>query len=66
MVTGSPSILLTLDGDALLDQAELPSSELDASFGSAVFLSAGTTCRIQAGPYGVFLVRAYTNVYHKN
>jgi mannose-6-phosphate isomerase len=58
----SPSILLTLDGEANVKQNDVCS--MDVSFGSAAFCSAQTTCSILAGPYGVRLTRAFTNVYH--
>jgi mannose-6-phosphate isomerase len=58
----SPAVLLILDGEASLNQSDVCS--LDVSFGSAAFFSANTSCTIQAGPYGVHLTRAFTNVYH--
>jgi mannose-6-phosphate isomerase len=60
-VVSSPSVLLTLDGEATLDQMGLVMS---VSFGSAAFLSTNTTCKVIAGPYGVQLTRAFSNVYH--
>ena len=57
----SPSVLLTLDGEASLKQHNVCS--LDVSFGSAAFVSAQTVCTVLAGPYGVRLTRAFTNVY---
>eukprot|EP00527_Entomoneis_sp_CCMP2396_P007936 CAMPEP_0198147942 /NCGR_PEP_ID=MMETSP1443-20131203/38736_1 /TAXON_ID=186043 /ORGANISM="Entomoneis sp., Strain CCMP2396" /LENGTH=450 /DNA_ID=CAMNT_0043812479 /DNA_START=344 /DNA_END=1696 /DNA_ORIENTATION=- len=58
----SASVLLTLEGDALLNQ---PTTQMNIKFGSAAFASANTTCTIEAGPYGVRLTRAFTNVFHK-
>lgn len=58
----SPSVILTLDGEAILDQTGLT---MNVSFGSAAFLSTSTTCKVVAGPYGVQLTRAFSNVYHK-
>ena len=55
----SPSVLLTLEGDACLKQGNVA---LDVSFGLSAFVSAHTTCTILAGPYGVRLTRACTNV----
>jgi len=93
-IESSPSMLLTLDGDAMLSQqlekddddddgtdasdndsrdgsgsparvstSTTTTASLDVCFGSAVFLSAGTSCTVTAGPYGIRLVRAYRNVY---
>jgi len=59
----SPSVILTMDGDATLKQSDRAS--LDVSFGSAAFFSANTTCQVLAGPYGVRLTRACSNVYHE-
>lgn len=58
----SPSVLLTLEGDGTLEQGKI--CQLDVSFGYAAFCSANTQCTIVAGPYGVRLTRAFTNVYH--
>jgi mannose-6-phosphate isomerase len=58
----SPSVLLTLDGEATLDQS---GTLMSVSFGSAAFLSTNTTCKVAAGPYGVQLTRAFSNVFHK-
>jgi mannose-6-phosphate isomerase len=55
----SPAVLLTLEGEACLKQHD---RTLDVSFGLAAFLSARTTCSIVAGPYGVRLTRACTNI----
>lgn len=55
----SPAVLLTLEGDACLKQGTVT---LDVSFGLSAFLSAHTTCTVIAGPYGVRLTRACTNV----
>mmetsp|Transcript_18214 Transcript_18214/g.43020 ORF Transcript_18214/g.43020 Transcript_18214/m.43020 type:complete len:402 (+) Transcript_18214:134-1339(+) len=57
----SPSILLTLEGDAQLTQGEV--CTMNISFGSAAFCSANTKCSIVAGPYGVRLTRAFSNVF---
>ena len=59
----SPSVLLTLDGEACLKQSDVCS--LDVSFGSSAFCSAQTTCTVFAGPYGVRMTRAFTNVFHE-
>ena len=58
----SPSVFLTLEGDAQLQQ---DNRTMEVSFGGAAFASANTTCTVQAGPYGVRLTRAFTNVFHK-
>jgi hypothetical protein len=55
----SPAVLLTLEGEACLKQHD---RTLDVSFELATFLSAHTTCSIVAGPYGVRLTRACTNI----
>mmetsp|Transcript_4771 Transcript_4771/g.10145 ORF Transcript_4771/g.10145 Transcript_4771/m.10145 type:complete len:482 (-) Transcript_4771:199-1644(-) len=60
----SPSVLLTLEGDAQLTQGDV--CTMNITFGSAAFCSANTKCTIEAGPYGVRLTRAFTNVFHKN
>jgi mannose-6-phosphate isomerase len=62
ITVASPSVLLTLDGEGTLDQLGFV---VNASFGSATFLSTNTTCKVIAGPYGVQLTRAFSNVYHK-
>lgn len=59
----SASILLTLEGDAKLTQGDV--CTMNVSFGSAAFCSANTKCMIEAGPYGVRLTRAFTNVFYK-
>jgi mannose-6-phosphate isomerase len=58
----SPSVILTMDGEASLRQDGVCS--LDVSYGSAAFCSANTKAMIIAGPGGVRLTRAFTNVYH--
>ena len=58
----SPSVILTLEGDASLEQGDVCS--LDVSYGSAAFCSASTRCTVIPGPYGVRLTRAFTNVFH--
>ncbi|KAL7565535.1 hypothetical protein ACA910_003814 [Epithemia clementina (nom. ined.)] len=58
----SPSVILTTEGEASLKQDDICS--LDVSFGSAAFCSANTKCKVVAGPYGVRLTRAFTNVFH--
>ena len=60
----SPSVILTMEGDASLKQDDVCS--LDISFGSAAFCSANTTCTVVAGPYGVRLTRAFTNVFYND
>jgi mannose-6-phosphate isomerase len=55
----SPAVLLTLEGEACLTQPDLT---MEISFGLAAFLSANTTCTIGAGPYGVRLTRACSNI----
>jgi len=60
----TPSILLTMGGNATLFQHSVPSS-LDVNFGSAVFLSANRTCVVAAGPNGVRIICAYRNVFYK-
>lgn len=60
----SPSVLLTLEGEATLDQSG--DLSIDVSFGSAAFFSTNTSCRVLAGPYGVQFTRAYSNVFHSN
>lgn len=59
----SPSVLLTIEGEACIRQ---PTCSYDMSFGTAGFLSANTSCTVLAGPYGIQLTRAYTNVYYYN
>jgi mannose-6-phosphate isomerase len=58
----SPSVILTMDGEASLKQDGVCS--LDVSYGSAAFCSANTKAMVIAGPGGVRLTRAFTNVYH--
>jgi mannose-6-phosphate isomerase len=58
----SPSVILTMDGEASLKQDGVCS--LDVSYGSAAFCSANTKAMVIAGPAGVRLTRAFTNVYH--
>ena len=58
----SPAILLTLEGDGCLKQGEVA---LDVSFGLSAFVSAHTSCTILAGPYGLRLTRACTNIEHQ-
>ena len=59
----SPGVLLALEGDACLKQGDVT---MDVSFGLSAFVSAHTTCTILAGPYGVRLTRACSNVeYHQ-
>jgi len=58
----SPTVLLTLDGDAALSVQE---HALNVSVGLAVFGSAHASIQVQAGPYGVRLARACRNVYHE-
>jgi mannose-6-phosphate isomerase len=58
----SPSVFLTLQGEACLRQGNVCS--LDVSFGSAAFASANTRCVVIAGPEGVQLTRAFTNIFH--
>lgn len=58
----SPSVFLTLQGEACLRQGNVCS--LDVSFGSAAFASANTRCTVIAGPQGVQLTRAFTNIFH--
>lgn len=55
----SPAVLLTLEGEACLKQGPVT---LDMTFGLAAFVSAQTSCTILAGPYGVRLTRACTNI----
>lgn len=55
----SPAVLLTLEGEACLKQGSVT---LDVSFGLAAFVSAHTACTVLAGPYGVRLTRACTNI----
>lgn len=57
----SPSVLLILEGDAVLQQDNV--YNMHVSFGSAAFCSANTPCTIVAGPYGVRLTRAMNNVF---
>jgi mannose-6-phosphate isomerase len=59
----SPSVLLVLEGEGSLQQDKICS--LDVSFGSAAFCSANTRCNIIAGPFGVRLTRASSNVFYK-
>jgi len=59
----SPSIFLTLKGDGCLKQGEVT---LDVSFGLSAFVSAHTSCAILAGPYGLRLTRACTNIEHQS
>lgn len=59
----SPSVLLTLEGDASIEQDDV--ATLDMGFGSATFLSASTRCRITAGPFGTRLTRAFRNVFYQ-
>jgi mannose-6-phosphate isomerase len=54
----SPSVIVTLDGNASLKQDGVCS--LDVSYGSAAFCSANTKAMIIAGPTGVRLTRAFT------
>ena len=56
----SASVLLVLEGEASLKQDSICS--LDVSFGSAAFLSANTHCQVEAGPFGVCVVRACSNL----
>ena len=58
----SPSVILTMEGDASLKQDDICS--LDISYGSAAFCSAKTKCTVVAGPYGVRLTRAFSNVFY--
>jgi mannose-6-phosphate isomerase len=58
----SPSVILTMDGEASLKQAGVCS--LDVSYGSAAFCSANTRCTVIAGPAGIRLTRAFNNVFH--
>lgn len=60
----SASVLLTLEGDAQLTQGDV--CTMDVSFGAAAFCSANTKCTILAGPYGVRLTRAFSNVFFKS
>lgn len=59
----SPSVLLTIEGEACVRQ---PTCSYDMGYGSAGFLSANTSCTVLAGPYGIQLTRAYTNVYYNH
>lgn len=58
----SPCVILTLSGSATLVQLGVCS--MDVSFGSCAFLSAKTRATVVAGPEGVRLTRAFTNIYH--
>jgi len=58
----SPSVFLTLAGSGTLCQGAVQS--LDVSFGSAAFASANTRATLVAGPNGLVVARALTNVYH--
>jgi mannose-6-phosphate isomerase len=58
----SPCVILTLSGSATLVQDNVCS--MDVSFGSSAFLSAKTRATVVAGPNGVRLTRAFTNIYH--
>ena len=58
----SPSLILTLSGTATLEQEDVCS--MDVEFGSSVFCSANTRATIVAGPEGVKVTRAFTNVFH--
>ena len=60
----SPSVLLTLSGSATLVQEDVCS--MTVSFGSCAFVSAKTRATVVAGPDGVRLTRAFTNMYHDN
>jgi mannose-6-phosphate isomerase class I len=58
----SPSLILTLSGTAALEQEDVCS--MDVAFGTSAFCSANTRATIVAGPEGVTLTRAFTNVFH--
>jgi len=60
----SGAVFLTLSGSGTLLQGDV--TEMSISFGSSAFGSANTKTMVVAGPDGVRIARAMSNVYHGN